>query len=72
MVKWIEEERKIQQFTLKELRVTEEEYYQPQLGKKVNNIVYNYFEGDVLVNKNTDLEASILLSLKMASQYFTT
>jgi 5S rRNA maturation endonuclease (ribonuclease M5) len=51
MVKWIEKERKIQQFTLKELRVTEEEYYQPQLGKKVNNIVYNYFEGDVLVNK---------------------
>lgn len=51
MVKWIENERKIQQFTLKELRVTQEEYYQPQLGKKVNNIVYNYFEGDVLVNK---------------------
>jgi len=45
------EGRKIEQFTLKHFEVTEEKYYQPQLSKEVNNIVFNYFEGDVLVNK---------------------
>jgi twinkle protein len=50
MVKWCES-RKIRQSTLKELGVTEEEYFQPQAGKKMNNIVFNYFEGDTLVNK---------------------
>lgn len=45
------EGRKIEQFTLKHFEVTEEKYYQPQLQKEVNNIVFNYFEGDVLVNK---------------------
>jgi len=45
------EERKIQQYTLKHFEVTEEKYYQPQLNKEVNNIVFNYFEGDVLINK---------------------
>lgn len=45
------EGRKIQQYTLKHFEVTEEKYYQPQLNKEVNNIVFNYFEGDVLVNK---------------------
>jgi len=43
--------RGISQFTLKELKVSEEEYFQPALGKKVNNIVFNYFEGDTLINK---------------------
>ena len=50
MVKWCES-RKIRQSTLKELGITEEEYFQPQAGKKMNNIVFNYFEGDTLVNK---------------------
>lgn len=45
------EGRKIQQYTLKHFEITEELYYQPQLSKEVNNIVFNYFEGDVLVNK---------------------
>lgn len=44
-------ERGISQSTLIECKITEEEYYQPQAGKKVNNIVFNYFEGDTLVNK---------------------
>lgn len=45
------EDRKIQQYTLKHFEVSEEKYYQPALNKEVNNIVFNYFEGDVLVNK---------------------
>jgi twinkle protein len=51
LVKWSEEERKINQYTLKHFGITEEKYYQPALNKEVNNIVFNYFEGDVLVNK---------------------
>src|SRR5690606_5713585 len=51
LVKWIEEERKIKQFVLQELNITEEKYYQPALGKETNNIVFNYFEGEKLVNK---------------------
>ena len=50
MVKWCET-RGIRQSTLKELAITEEEYFQPQAGKKMNNIVFNYFEGETLVNK---------------------
>lgn len=45
------EGRKINQYTLNALEVSEELYYQPQLQKEVNNIVFNYFEGNVLVNK---------------------
>lgn len=51
LVKYIETERKINQYTLNHFNVTEEKYYQPALSKEVNNIVFNYFEGDVLVNK---------------------
>jgi twinkle protein len=43
--------RGISQRTLIDCKVTEEEYYQPAKQKKVNNIVFNYFEGDTLVNK---------------------
>ena len=50
MVKFCEA-RGIYQSTLKELNISEEEYFQPQAGKKMNNIVFNYFEGDTLVNK---------------------
>lgn len=45
------EGRKINQYTLNALEISEELCYQPQLQKEVNNIVFNYFEGDVLVNK---------------------
>ena len=51
LVKFIESERSIKQYTLNHFNVTEELYYQPALGKEVNNIVFNYFEGDVVVNK---------------------
>jgi len=51
MVKWCEEKRKINQFTLKHFNITEEKYYQPSLNKEVTNIVFNYFESDTLVNK---------------------
>ena len=51
LVKHVEDERKIKQYTLNAFSVTEENYYQPALQKEVNNIVFNYFEGDVLVNK---------------------
>lgn len=50
MVKWCES-RGLRQSTLKVMDITEEVYFQPQAGQKMNNIVFNYFEGDVLVNK---------------------
>lgn len=51
LVKFIEDTRFINQYTLNALKITEENYYQPKIGKEVNNIVFNYFEKDVLVNK---------------------
>lgn len=51
LVKWCEETRKIKQYTLNNFQITEEKYYQPATQKEENNIVFNYFEGDVLVNK---------------------
>ncbi|QQO97097.1 DNA primase/helicase [Cellulophaga phage Nekkels_1] len=51
MVKYIEDTRKISQSTLKAFNITEEKQYQPAIGKNTNNIVFNYFEKDVLVNK---------------------
>ena len=51
LVKWCETERKINQYTLNHFKITEEKYYQPALNKEVNNIVFNYFESDTLVNK---------------------
>lgn len=50
IVKWFES-RGIKQFTLKHFEIGEEKYYQPQLQKEVNNIVFNFFEGETLVNK---------------------
>jgi len=51
LVKWVEDTRKIKQFVLTDLNITEEKYFQPALNKEVNNIVFNYFEGATLVNK---------------------
>lgn len=45
------EGRKIQQYVLKDMAITEELFYQPKHQKEVNNIVFNYFEGETLVNK---------------------
>lgn len=50
VVKWFES-RGIKQFTLNDFVITEEKHYQPQMQKECNNIVFNFFEGDVLVNK---------------------
>lgn len=44
-------ERGISQSTLVDFSITEEKKYQPQANKERNNIVFNYFERDILVNK---------------------
>ena len=51
MVKWFKNERHISQQTLIDCRITEEKYYQPSMRQNMNNIVFNYFEGEKLVNK---------------------
>ena len=50
LVKWFKG-RGISQNTLRENKITEERYYQPAKGKEMNNVVFNYFEDGVLVNK---------------------
>lgn len=50
LIKWFES-RKIQQFTIKHFRITEEFYYQPAIQQNQQNVVFNYFERDSLVNK---------------------
>lgn len=50
LVKWFEN-RGIKQYVLNDFNITEEVMYQPQLNKAVNNVVFNYFEGELLVNK---------------------
>jgi len=51
--KWLEyvKSRGISESTLSKLYVTFDEYWQPAIGKKVDNIVFNYYEGSKLVNK---------------------
>lgn len=51
--KWLEyiKSRGISEETLSKMYVTFDEYYQPAHGKKVDNIVFNYYEGSKLVNK---------------------
>lgn len=51
LIKFVEEKRKIRQSTLIDLGITEEKFYQPKHKKEVNNIVFNYFEGEKVVNK---------------------
>lgn len=51
LIQWVENERKIRQSTLIDLGITQEKYYQPRHNKEVNNIVFNYFEGEKVVNK---------------------
>jgi len=51
LVKWCEDERAIKQHVLIDMGITFETYYQPALKKEVGNFVFNYFEGDKLVNK---------------------
>jgi len=49
-VKFIEN-RKISQDSIAALGITEEIFYQPKRNKEVTNLVFNYFEGEKLVNK---------------------
>lgn len=51
MVKFVWNDRMISQNTLNQFQITEEIHYQPAHNKEVNNIVFNYFEGETLVNK---------------------
>ncbi len=51
LVQWIWSERMISQNTLNQFGITEEKQYQPAQQKEMNNIVFNYFEGENLVNK---------------------
>lgn len=51
MVKYMNEERGIRQETIIACKVTQEEKYFPQIQKKRQAIVFNYFEGSTLVNK---------------------
>lgn len=51
LVKWCWSDRMISQNTLNQFEITQEEIYFPQIQKKQNAIVFNYFEGEVLVNK---------------------
>lgn len=50
MVKYCES-RGISQATLKHFNITEERVFHPQAGREMNSIVFNYFEGDELINK---------------------
>ena len=50
VVKWFKD-RGISQNTLIECRITEEVFYQPSKQSKCTNVVFNYFEGESLLNK---------------------
>ena len=50
LVKWFKG-RGISQNTLIECKITEEAYYQPSKQSECNNVVFNYFEGEKLLNK---------------------
>ena len=45
------ENRRISQQTLLDLKVTQEKYFIPQVNKEAGCFVFNYFEGDKIVNK---------------------
>ena len=62
--------RGISQKTLIECRITEEEYYQPQLSKKTNNIVFNYFYGITLLNKKFRSAEKAFTQCKNAKKVF--
>lgn len=51
LVKWFRDVRRIRQDTLIHFKIGEEKVYQPQKLKECNSIVFNYFEGDSVVNK---------------------
>jgi twinkle protein len=69
VVKWFNS-RGISQKTLIDCRITEEEYYQPQIQKKVNNIVFNYFYGVTLLNKKFRSSGKAFTQCKNAKKVF--
>ena len=69
VVKWFSS-RGISQRTLIECRITEEKYYQPQLNKEVNNIVFNYFYGITLLNKKFRSAEKAFTQCKNAKKVF--
>lgn len=69
VVKWFSS-RGISQRTLIDCRITEEKYYQPQLNKEVNNIVFNYFYGITLLNKKFRSAEKAFTQCKNAKKVF--
>jgi twinkle protein len=51
LVKWAFEKRQISQPTLNRFEISEEKVFFPGPAKEMNSIVFNYFEGETLVNK---------------------
>lgn len=51
LVKWCEDTRKVRQAILIDMGITEEAVWMPALNKEVNAMVFNYFEGEQVVNK---------------------
>lgn len=49
LVKWFEN-RKISQFTLRHLKVSEGPEFMPQIKKQINTIQFNYFRNNELIN----------------------
>ena len=70
VVKWFKDVRNISQQTLIECGITEEDFYQPQKKKKVKNIVFNYFEGNVVVNKKYRSSDKCFTQSKEAKKIF--
>ena len=47
---WFENDRKISNYSLLELKITEAAEFMPQLNQEVNAICFNYYRGEELVN----------------------
>ena len=69
VVKWFSN-RGISQRTLIDCRITEEKYYQPQLQKETNNVVFNYFYGVTLLNKKFRSPEKAFTQCKNAKKVF--
>lgn len=70
LVKWVKDTRNISQQTLIDCKITEEKYFQPALNKEVNNIVFNYFEGNKLLNKKYRSGSKNFTQCKNAKKIF--
>lgn len=68
-VKWFKS-RGISQKTLIDCKITEEKHWQPAKNKEMNNIVFNYFEGERLVNKKYRSGSKDFTQTKNAKKIF--